>query len=231
MRIAVGSAVVSALLGATLCGYAQTPPAQPPYPASPRLEANQARPQRDASLQTRDPEAEPRCDKLSGLEKSECERRDVSNDSAPAGVTTSMQDARQDHVTPQSNVDAQTQPSGEEPRCDKLSGLEKSECARRDVSNEAAPAGVTTSMQEKERRRREDAEAAAAASEAEADSDTARRPSHSTPPPMRQSARDPANPDVDADDEGDAAPKDAANRPEQPTESSSDADTLNSPRR
>jgi len=165
MRIAVRSAVVSALLGAPLCGYAQTPPAQPSYPASPRLEhardnQNRVTSQRAAGLQTQTPEAEPRCDTLSGLEKSECERRDVSND--------------------------------------------------------AAPAGVTPSMQEQEQRRREDSEAAAA-SEAEADSDTA--------------ARKPANPDDEVDDEDEAALKDAANRREQPTESDSDADTLNSPRR
>ena len=119
-----------------------------------------------------------------------------------------------------------------EPRCDKKSGLEKSECERRDVANDAAPAGVTTSMYEKERQIRADNEAATTASEADADSDTARRPSRSTTP-MRQATRDRTNPDHDAEDDDarDESAQDDANRREQATESNSDADTLSPPRR
>jgi hypothetical protein len=186
MRIAVRSAVMSALLaGIALCGQAQTPPAQQPYHSSPRIEQDRPNANR---------------------------------------------------VTPQRNVSPQTQTSDAEPRCDKLSGLEKSECERRDVANDAAPAGVTTSMYEKERRMRVDNEAAEAAtttSEAEADSDTARRPSRSTTP-VRPAARDRANPDDDSDDapkRDEAAQNSAANRREQATESNSDADTLRPPRR
>ena len=178
MRITVRSVVVSALLaGATLCGQAQTPPVQQPYPASPRTE----------------------------------------------------QDRTNTNRVPQRNVDPQAQDA--EPRCDKKSGLEKSECERRDVANDAAPAGVTTSMYEKERQIRADNEAATTASEADADSDTARRPSRSTTP-MRQATRDRTNPDHDAEDDDarDESAQDDANRREQATESNSDADTLSPPR-
>jgi hypothetical protein len=179
MRITVRSVVVSALLaGATLCGQAQTPPVQQPHPPSPRTE----------------------------------------------------QDRTNTNRVPQRNVDSQAQDA--EPRCDKKSGLEKSECERRDIANDAAPAGVTTSMYEKERQIRADNEAATTASEAEADSDTARRPSRSTTP-MRQATRDRTNPDHDAEDDDarDESAQDDANRREQATESNSDADTLSPPRR
>ena len=182
--IMIRSGVVSVLFGAAVCGQAQTPPAQPAYPASPQIEQNRANANR---------------------------------------------------VTPQRNVNPQIQTSDSEPRCDRLSGLEKSECERRDVANDAAPAGVTTSMHEKKQRVRADAdnEAPAAASEAEADSDTARRPSQSATP-MRQAARDRTKPDEDSDDEAarnEGAQNDATNRREQASESESDADTLSPPRR
>ena len=179
MRITVHSVVMSALLAsATLCGQAQTPPAQQPYPASARTE----------------------------------------------------QDRTNTNRVPQRNVDSQAQDV--EPRCDKKSGLEKSECERRDIANDAAPAGVTTSRYEKERQIRADNEAATTASEAEADSDTARRPARSTTP-MRQAARDRTNPDAHAEDDDarDESAQSDANRREQASDSNSDADTLGPPRR
>lgn len=68
---------------------AQTPPSQPAYPSSPQKRVvNPA--QREHATENR--AAERRCDQLTGLEKSECERRDASDDDAPAGVTPAMRE-------------------------------------------------------------------------------------------------------------------------------------------
>ncbi|MGH8174986.1 MAG: hypothetical protein ACREV5_01840 [Steroidobacter sp.] len=152
---------------------AQTPPAQPSYPAAPQSQdpSNPLPRNTDPA-----PDVEPRCDRLSGLEKSECERRDITDDNAPAGVTTSTQQ-QQDEKT-------------------------------RD-HNEVAPS----------------------ASEAESDTDTmGERPTQSKTR-MRQAARDRADRnETGADEEqSDAAQDEDANRREQQTESNSETDTLGPP--
>lgn len=183
-RFSGATAVVSAALlgglGAALCTQAQTPRAQPPYPAAEQSRGNPNRARSaDRIIEAETTDVELRCDKLSGLEKSECERRDISNDDAPAGVTSSMQQARM--------------------------------------------------------KARAENEAAAATSEAEADSDTARtKPAESTSR-MRQAARDRTErEDRDSADEvsqSEAVQNEEANRREQQTDSDSEADTLGPRRR
>jgi hypothetical protein len=85
MRVTVAC---SMLLGVCLSppGLAQTPtpqpPAQPSYPSAP-LPRNRVN--APPEVPSRKPD-EPRCANLKGVEKAECERRDNTNDDAPAGV-------------------------------------------------------------------------------------------------------------------------------------------------
>ena len=89
----------SALLSVQCLSMAQTPTptpaqpsAQPSYPSAPaprnRVNPSAEEPARKAE--------EPRCANLKGLEKAECERRDNTDDDAPAGVTSSMREKQKE---------------------------------------------------------------------------------------------------------------------------------------
>lgn len=181
VRIAAPGLLIAALSFAD--ARAQTPPEQPDYPASP--EQHRTNPaQRTIDPATTD--REPRCDNLSGLERSECERRDITNDDAPAGVTTSMQEE------------------------EKRRKLEQSRRAQSEAT--AAPT-----------------------SNAESDADTARENPPRSNTRMRQATRDRMNQDDSESTVEDSQSEDALNndtmRREQGSESNSEVDTLSPPRR
>ena len=100
----------SALLGFQSLSMAQTqtpapqPPAQPSYPSAP-APRNRVNQPAEAPAPKAD---EPRCTNLKGVEKAECERRDTTDDDAPAGVTSSMREKQKEAARENADTSADT---------------------------------------------------------------------------------------------------------------------------
>lgn len=108
--------IVCAALGAAVAASAQTPPSQPAYPSSPQVTPNRG--VNPAQRNTQREQADgPRCDELTGLERAECERRDVANDDAPAGVTSGMRE-REKEEKAKAETEAAATTTAADPRSD-----------------------------------------------------------------------------------------------------------------
>lgn len=149
-----------AALGVAIATHAQTPPTQPAYPSSqPKRAVNPA--QRNAD----DSEPQRRCDQLTGLEKSECERRDNTDDDAPAGVTRSM---REKEEKAREEKEAASTTSAADPRSDTADA--------RSSSKPTSASSSTTTASAKSDQDEEAETAKQPASESDTESDTLDRP-------------------------------------------------------
>jgi hypothetical protein len=158
------SAMRHLMITVALClasaAQAQTPPSQPAYPSSPQKRVVTPA-QRERASESR--ATERRCDELKGLEKSECERRDVSNDDAPAGVTRSMREKEEKARAEEAAAASTT--SAANPRSD-TAGVRTASTPPSTTDKAAAP-----------QKEKENADAAKApASQSDTESDTLDRP-------------------------------------------------------